>query len=161
MTATATLARTRKPVTRSAKVVRLGDAVILWITTNRVVTAYRVRPLESQMGGIAFRLEKADRGDGETEVYDVLLDGQESRCCCRGFEKYGMCKDGKGCKHIAGLSAALAAGQLPAAPKPQQVAPQPPSEAKPAPAPASLAEHSYYCPECRTHYTGAFCNCTI
>jgi hypothetical protein len=134
MTATAT--KTRKPQTRKAHVSQIGGSVILWLTVDKNVTAYRVRPLESQMGGIAFRLEKADKGHGETEVYDVLLDGQQSRCCCRGFEKHGMCKDGKGCKHIAGCQAAVAAGQLQAAPKP---------EAKPAMQPAPRQPWCSHC----------------
>ncbi len=129
--ATVTQTRSRKqackPVTRSAHVSKIGESLILWLTVDKNVTAYRVLPLESQMGGIAFRLEKADKGNGESEVYDVLLDGQQSRCCCRGFEKHGMCKDGKGCKHIAGLMAAVAAKQLPVpTAKPQQAAPRQP-----------------------------------
>ena len=130
----ATATKSPKIQTRSAKVVRLGDAVILWLTTGRDITAYRVRPLESQMGGIAFRLEKADKGDGQRETYDVLIDGPRSLCCCKGFEQHGLCKDGKGCKHIAGLTAALDAGQLQAAPKPEaKPAPEVQPEAKPAP----------------------------
>jgi hypothetical protein len=39
------------------------------------------------------------------ECYAVCLDGAESQCSCQGFLKHGMCKDGKGCKHIAGLTA--------------------------------------------------------
>lgn len=118
---TATRKPARKPAARTAHVSRLGDAYILWLTVGKETTAYRVLPLDSQLGGIAFRLEKADKGDGESEAYDVLLNGAESRCCCKGFEKHGMCKDGRGCKHIAGCQAAVASGKLP---KPQTTQPQ-------------------------------------
>jgi hypothetical protein len=127
-----------------AHVSKIGDAVILWLTVNKDITAYRVRPLDSQMGGIAFRLEKADKGNGASEVYDVLLDGQQSRCC-RGFEKHGMCKDGKGCKHIAGLMAAVTAQQLPI------------PASKPATEPARKVHPD--CFECGKPY--AECNCTV
>jgi hypothetical protein len=114
--------KSRKPQPRSAHVGTIGNSLVLWLTVGKNTTAYRVLSIASQMGGIAFRLEKADKGDGEPEVYDVLLDGCRSRCCCRGFEQHGMCRDGKGCKHIAGLQAAIAAKQLSApAVKPQPV----------------------------------------
>jgi hypothetical protein len=95
----------------------LGATQILWLTTDRDVTAYKVEALAHDFGRAAFRLTKADRGDGAGEVYDVLLDGPKSLCGCKGFERHGMCKDGKGCKHIAGCQAAVTAGQL--APLPQ------------------------------------------
>jgi hypothetical protein len=146
----------KKPVTRSAKVTRLGDATILWLTVDKNVTAYRVTPLPHAFGKAAFHLAKADKGDGQPEEYDVLLDGPRSTCECKGFLRHGMkAAGGTGCKHVAGCQAAVSAGQLQAAPRPQQAAPQVQTEAKPA------TEHTYYCPECRTHYTGAFCNCTI
>ncbi len=114
MTKTTKTNATKKPE-RSVKVVRLGDAVILWITAGAEVTAYRVTALQAQFGQAAFRLQKADKGDGTAEVYEVLLDGPRSTCECRGFLRYGMCADGKGCRHIASLNAAIASGQLPIA----------------------------------------------
>jgi len=108
-----TATRSRKPPTRKAHVTTIGDAVILWLTVGTTTTAYRVLPLDSQMGGAAFRLEKADQGVGEPESYEVLLDGERSLCCCKGFERFGMSAAGHtGCKHIAGLNAARAAGKL-------------------------------------------------
>jgi hypothetical protein len=94
--------RTRKPVARSARVAQVGTATVLWLTSGDHTTAYRVQAVPCQFGRAAFRLSKADRGDGPGETYDVLLDGARSTCDCRGFLKHGMCKDGKGCKHIAG-----------------------------------------------------------
>jgi hypothetical protein len=115
-----TTTKTRKPVTRSAKVTRLGDATILWLTVDKNVTAYRVTPLPCAFGKAAFHLQKADKGDGQPEEYDVLLDGQRSTCECKGFLRHGMkAADGRGCKHVAGCQAAVNAGQLQAAPKPQ------------------------------------------
>ncbi len=109
----------RKPHTRPerhARICRLeSGAFILWLTSGKDVWAYRVERLESQIAGVAFRLSKADRGDGLAEFYDVLLDGPRSVCSCKGHLRYGMCKDGKGCKHIAGLEALRTAGLIPAA----------------------------------------------
>jgi hypothetical protein len=46
------------------------------------------------------------------EPRHVLLDGQASFCTCQGFEKHGMCRDGRGCRHIAALAALVAAKRL-------------------------------------------------
>jgi hypothetical protein len=61
--------------------------------------------------GLAFRVTKQelvpqDPGDWElrdTAAYDVCLDGPRSLCGCRAFLRWGMGKDGKGCRHIAAL----------------------------------------------------------
>jgi hypothetical protein len=157
-----TATKSAKPVTRSARLMHLGDTLVLWLTTDRRITAYRIEAVPHDFGQTAFRLEKAHQGDGEPEVYEVLLDGQQSLCSCKGFLRHGMSKDGKGCRHIAGCQAAVNAGQLQAAPASK---PAPKPEAKPAPQVQAEAkpatEHTYYCPECRTHYTGACCNCSI
>jgi hypothetical protein len=102
----------RKP-SRSARLARVGTATVLWITQGQDTTAYRVQPLNAEFGAAAFRLTRAIKGDGVAEVYDVLLDGDRSLCDCKGFLKHGMCKDGRGCKHIASLAALIAAGHLP------------------------------------------------
>jgi hypothetical protein len=104
---------TRKQPERTAKVTKIGTSAILWLTVNKNVTAYRVSPIASQIGGKAYRLEKANQGDGQPEVNDVLLDGQHSTCDCRGFSRYGMsAANGTGCKHVASCRAALASGKL-------------------------------------------------
>ncbi len=154
----ATATKTRKPQTRTAHVSKIGDALILWLTVDSNTTAYRVAALPHAFGKAAFHLQKADKGDGQPEEYDVLLDGQHSTCECKGFLRHGMkAAGGRGCKHIAGLMAAVAAGQLQATPKPEaKPAPQVQVEAKPA------AEPSYYCPECRRWSASPFCdNCPI
>jgi hypothetical protein len=81
---------------------------------------YRVFPLAAEAPQKAYRLKKPD---GET--YDVLLneEGQYS-CECLGFLRHGMCRDGRGCKHIRCL---VAAGMLPPPPPP-------PAPRRPAPA---------------------------
>jgi hypothetical protein len=141
----ATTTKTRKPVTRTAHVSHLGDALILWLTVDKNTTAYRVTAIPHAYGKAAFHLQKADKGDGEPEAYDVLLDGQFSSCECKGFLRHGMsAAGGKGCKHIAGCQAAVNAGQLQAAPKP---------EAKPA------RKANPTCFECRKPY--ADCTCSI
>jgi hypothetical protein len=95
----------------------LGTTTVLWLVTDRDTSAYKVQPLPTAWGKAAFRLTKSDRGTGPGEQYDVLLAGRDSTCECKGFLKHGLCKDGRGCKHIAGCQAALDAGQLAAAPR--------------------------------------------
>jgi hypothetical protein len=109
-----TATKTRKPQTRTAHVQQLGRITVLWLTVDRLTTAYSVRRLSHDFGKAAFRLEKADQGDGQPEVYDVLLDGPQSRCDCKGFLRHGMsAQAGTGCKHIAACQSLYLAGRLP------------------------------------------------
>jgi hypothetical protein len=93
---------------RTAKLALIGDTSILWITAGREVTAYRLQDIGADRGR-GFRLEKADKGDGETACYDVNLDGQFSSCECKGFLRHNHCK------HLESLTALQNAGKLPAA----------------------------------------------
>jgi hypothetical protein len=120
--ASMTQSKPRIKASRTARVAQVGTATVLWLSQDRDITAYRVESIPCDFGRAAFRLHKADKGDGEPAVYDVLLDGADSRCDCRGFERHGMCKDGKGCRHVAGLTAALDAGALSPAPRAQKPA---------------------------------------
>jgi hypothetical protein len=105
--------KTKKAETRTCKIQQVGATRILWITSGGNTTAYRLEAIKSEIGGRGFRLTKAIQGDGAAEVYDVLLDGKHSTCECRGFSRYGMsAANGRGCKHVAGLAALLARGQL-------------------------------------------------
>ena len=97
-----TATRTRKQPERSAKVQKIGASTVLWLTVGKLTTAYRVEPIVSQIGGKAYRLEKADQGDGQPEVYDVLLDGQHSTCDCKGHTRWGHCKHSDCLKTLAG-----------------------------------------------------------
>jgi hypothetical protein len=164
---TATPRKSRKPQTRSAKVQPIGTSTILWLTVDHNVTAYRVLPLPHAFGNAAFRLEKADKGQGEPERYDVLLDGSHSTCECQGFLRHGMrACGGTGCKHIAGCQAALNAGQLPtlstAQTQPAPSAPEPAeevielTEAPPQPA----DEQDNFCRHCgcrQSEHISGFC----
>ena len=70
---------------------------------------YFVIPLrpDADVAVKAFRFKKAD---GTT--YDVSLNAEgRFSCDCLGFLKHGMCKDGRGCKHVRCL---VAAGMMPA-----------------------------------------------
>jgi hypothetical protein len=70
---------------------------------------YFVIPLapDPEVAVRAFRFKKAD---GTT--YDVSWNAEGRFSCeCLGFLKHGMCKDGRGCKHVRCL---VAAGMMPA-----------------------------------------------
>jgi hypothetical protein len=85
---------------------RLGDATVLALTTGDGTTFYHLTPLDRGFGEAAFRLEKADAGDGPGEVYDVLLDGARSSCDCKGFLRWGHCK------HLESIEGLRAAGRV-------------------------------------------------
>jgi hypothetical protein len=110
---TVTKTRTsRKPVARSVRV--WDDPTptmpgIVTITAGKLATDYYLTPLPSDFGR-AFQLEKFTT-QGE-ENYHVLLNGEHSTCECKGFLKHGLCKDGRGCKHIASLNALKERGKL-------------------------------------------------
>jgi hypothetical protein len=98
---------------RTAKVQTVGTATVLWLTVNKLTVAYRVEKIASQIGGRGFRLEKADQGDGQAEVYDVCCDGQHSTCDCKGFSRYGMsAAGGTGCKHVAAMQMLVATNRI-------------------------------------------------
>jgi hypothetical protein len=100
---TTTTARTRKPQTRTAKVQHLEAATILWLTVGHETTAYKLTRLSSDFG-TAYRLMRADKGDGQgSETYDVNLQaGGRSTCeCeCKGHLRWSHKTE---CKHIACL----------------------------------------------------------
>ncbi len=77
---------------------------VIDLAVGKQTTTYRVWP-EASESGRAFRLEKL--ADGETvEVYHVGIDGDRTTCDCRGFLHH------RRCKHVEGLKALVAAGQL-------------------------------------------------
>jgi hypothetical protein len=68
---------------------------------GKLTTAYRLEALQSDFG-TAYRLSKADNGDGNPEVYDCcLLEGGRSTCECLGHLAHAH--KGTVCKHIAAL----------------------------------------------------------
>ena len=68
-----------------------------------------------------FRLEKVNPtpAEGDPDHYDVLLDGPQSTCECKGFQHYGHCK------HVESLLALIKCGKLPVSGAKQQPAPEP------------------------------------
>ncbi len=102
-----------RPVNRSVRLERTptagrpGKVVII---QDGKATSYFVTRLESQIGGIAFRLDKivtqhSDEDPGVItmaigERYNVLLDGQRSTCDCK-WGVYGANK--KACRHVAAM----------------------------------------------------------
>jgi hypothetical protein len=151
MTSLATQTRQVKPgkkVTRSAKVQRLGDSLILWLTVGKNVTAYRMTPLASDFGR-AVRLQKADRGEGSPETYDVCVNGRQTTCECLGFLHHGHCK------HADGLKAVIASGQLAdALPEPTE----PEGEEETADGTEAPAEPERVCFECGQPSRDFYCD---
>ncbi len=119
MTATAT--KTRKPARKPERSATLGTMtngkLLLWLTQDGETRGYILTPLPSDFG-TAYRLGKADNGDGHSEEYDVLLHGRETSCTCPGHTYRANCK------HVDALNALIAAGKLPAPAPKQQPAPQ-------------------------------------
>lgn len=105
MTTTAKSPARVKPA-RIARLMQVGAAQVLALTAGHNVTFYRLTPLDPCFGQAAFRLAKADRGNGPEPVYDVLIDGARSSCECLGFLKH------RHCKHVEGLEELIARGKL-------------------------------------------------
>jgi hypothetical protein len=107
----ATKTRTRKTEERTAKLMQLGASQVLALTCGKDTVFYKLETLDHGFGEAAFRLSKADRGDGPGEVYDVLMDGARSSCECKGFLQWHHCK------HVESLESLIAAGKLPSCKK--------------------------------------------
>jgi hypothetical protein len=106
-----TATRTRKPEPRTAHLQTIGAVRVLWLTVGKLTTAYHLEPLASDFG-TAYRLSKADNGDGGPEVYDVcLLSAGRSTCECLGHLAHAH--KGTVCKHIAALFQLQKRGLLP------------------------------------------------
>jgi hypothetical protein len=114
--------KTRKPETRTARLMHLGNSTVLALTTGKDTTFYRLETLAADRGR-GFRLSKADCGNGPAEVYNCLLDGQFSSCECKGFLNWNHCK------HLESLTALAKSGKLPTAQtQPAPVEPEPAEE---------------------------------
>ena len=84
-----------------------------------LATSYIVRRIETQLGGVAFQLDKIETEYDSDEPgvltmrvgerYSVLLNGRESTCDCK-WGTYGGHK--KPCRHVAGLLKLHAEGRL-------------------------------------------------
>jgi hypothetical protein len=80
-------------------------ALHVLLSGKRATTSYEVIPLSTDIGGAAFRWFK--RGG---ESYDVLCNGHDSSCSCKGWAYTG------GCKHLEITFALLTLGVLETAP---------------------------------------------
>lgn len=83
----------------------LDNRIMVEITARKKTRTYHVFPLATDLGGCAFRFHK--RG-GET--HDVLLNGEESSCDCKGWSYTG------GCVHLTAALELVASGVLEPAP---------------------------------------------
>src|SRR5262245_17724673 len=101
-----TTTKTRKPQARSVRLMQVGGAQVLAITKGKDVTFYGLVELDHGFGQAAFRLSKANRGNGPGEEYDVLIDGARSSCECLGFLSH------RHCKHLESIDALVKAGSL-------------------------------------------------
>ncbi len=101
---------TRKPAVkpqRSAHLSQVGSVQVLWLTIGEETQAYGLTQLETDFGIAGFHLSKADRGDGHTEEYDVLIHGNESSCTCPDHT-YRR----RECKHLAAIAALIQSDKL-------------------------------------------------
>jgi hypothetical protein len=98
-----------------------GGVRCLKLTVGKKTTGYYVVPLESQLGGVAFRLERfaSDVQPGEPDHYNLLLDTAlptRSLCDCKGFERWGWHQGADGqvvsCKHLDSCLALAAGGRI-------------------------------------------------
>jgi hypothetical protein len=91
------------------------------LTEGNSIRAYILTPLATELGGVGFRLGKADNRDGHSEEYDCLIDLEHGfhQCDCLGFLRHSHCK------HTESLLALVKAGKL-ASPQP---APKPEAQA--------------------------------
>jgi hypothetical protein len=109
---TATNVRKPRQVTRTVRLKLApseGGPGIINIVAGKVDQDYFVMPFLTDFGR-GFLLEKT--GGMKDDRYHINLNGGHSTCECDGFLHHGMCKDGKGCKHIASLAALVAQGEL-------------------------------------------------
>jgi hypothetical protein len=93
---------------RIARLMTLDTVQVLALTAGKDTTFYQLQALQSDFGA-AYRLTKAERGNGPPESYDVCLRaGGRSTCECKGHLRWGT-----QCKHIASLFQLHKRGLLP------------------------------------------------
>jgi hypothetical protein len=83
MTTATKAPKATKPAGRTARVQRLNNLLILWITEGKKIDAYKLTPIPADFG-VGIELQKADQGSGENEAYQVNVIGRDSLCCCKG-----------------------------------------------------------------------------
>jgi hypothetical protein len=145
LTASKTNRKPAKKPERSATISTMTNGkLILWLTQDGKTRGYVLTPLDSEIGGTAYRLGKADNGDGKMDEYDVLLDGEYSTCECLGFLSH------RHCKHLESLKALAAAGKLADPKKPEAVRQEPAPQQEP-------AKHEPWCSHCNDK-PGVYCS---
>lgn len=77
------------------------------LSSRRATKSYELLPLSTDFGGAAFRWFQSGG-----ECYDVLVNGAESSCSCKGWAYTG------GCKHVQTTFELLELGVLSVAPGP-------------------------------------------
>ncbi len=113
----------RKPVkpTRGVQLLGRPDPIgLLAITAGKHRTCYLLERVPADFG-TAFALTKLALVEIEpgvheqrhADTYHVHFDKTlGDACTCLGFLRHGMCKDGKGCRHIAALAELIGQGLL-------------------------------------------------
>jgi hypothetical protein len=87
-----------------------GSYVVLRVRVGKDEAVYAVEPTRSDVGGQSARFVKQgevlalEDGSG---WHDCLLDGENSTCCCKGFQRWGGT-----CRHLFALEVALRRGWL-------------------------------------------------
>jgi hypothetical protein len=112
--------KARKQEPRTAHLTTIGTVRVLWLSVGKLTTAYQLESIPSDFG-TAYRLSKADYGDGAPEVYDVNIDLLSGRhtCECKGNLRWNHCK------HVDSLLTLINTRRIEAhTPKPQP-APEP------------------------------------
>jgi hypothetical protein len=113
--ATVQSSRPRVKPTRTCHLIDIGGgrqvlAITEWLKTTAHETKYHLKPIPADFG-TAFELTKFSTDGGDT--YHVHFDRTLGHSCtCLGFLHHGMCKDGRGCRHIAALAELLGRGLL-------------------------------------------------
>lgn len=106
----------RKPRAKPARSIRIleqpSEDTCGWcavaLTVGKQTDTYLLHtvPCEFGNGAIGFEVEKLDANFNPAETYHVLLNGEESTCDCRGFERWSHCK------HKDGLETLVKLGKL-------------------------------------------------
>lgn len=148
MTTATKTRKTTKEQPRSAKLTTLNNGYkVLWLTVGDAIQTYGLTPLSSDFG-TAYHLLKADRGDGPGEEYDVLLNGRDSSCTCKGNNYRGHCK------HVEALAALVKSGTLAVASKPDEE----PEEEETVEITEEPPQPSKVCFECGRPSEGFYCD---
>jgi hypothetical protein len=135
---TRTTSRVRKQAPRHLNIgAPTNDTYALCITQGNERKGYYVRQIPSDIGGLAFHVEKfsTDRVEGEPSEYDVLIDEETGHhvCDCLGQARWGHRHP---CRHVAALLTLIATGKIEVkrpvpAPTPKQAVPVPVEKVKP------------------------------